>query len=89
MTELFGWRTQAGYAVHILNYTNPNMLRGWFRETYPLGPQQVRMELPRIEKVKEVRALKSGAVLRPTFAQGSLSVVVPRIEDYEILALTL
>ena len=30
--ETFAWETQAGFAVHILNYTNPAMHRGWIRK---------------------------------------------------------
>jgi len=44
--EIFAWETAPGYSVHLLNYTNPNMLRGWFTGTYPVGPQLVRAELP-------------------------------------------
>ena len=44
--EAFAWETQAGFAVHVLNYTNPAMHRGWIREFYPIGAQRVRMTLP-------------------------------------------
>jgi len=42
-----------------LNYTNPNFALGWFRETYPLGPQTVRMDLPEGVKVRKVQALRA------------------------------
>jgi hypothetical protein len=35
--ETFAWETQAGFAVHVLNYTNPAMHRGWLRKFYPIG----------------------------------------------------
>ena len=38
--EIFAWETDPGFALHLLNYTNPNMLRGWFTATYPVGPQR-------------------------------------------------
>lgn len=45
MAELFAWKTRPGFAVHVLNYNNPDMQRGWFTHAYPLGPQNVRIAL--------------------------------------------
>ena len=44
--EMFCWETRPGYAVHLLNYTNPNAHHGWMQSVYPLGPQTVSMKLP-------------------------------------------
>ena len=46
LIEAFAWETEPGFAVHVLNYTNPNTHRGWLREFYPIGEQRVRMQLP-------------------------------------------
>ena len=45
--ETFAWETEAGFALHILNYTNPNTHKGWIRNFYPIGEQRVSMTLPR------------------------------------------
>ncbi len=45
--EMFAWETNPGYAVHLLNYTNPNAHHGWMASVYPLGPQTVSLKLPR------------------------------------------
>jgi len=42
--EAFAWETEPGYAVHVLNYTNPNLHRGWMREIYPSASQKVTIE---------------------------------------------
>ena len=63
LVELFAWETEPGFAVHILNYTNPSFAKGWFREVYPLGPQVVKMELPEGVRVSKVMALRAGAEL--------------------------
>jgi Hypothetical glycosyl hydrolase 6/Beta-galactosidase trimerisation domain len=88
LVELFAWETEPGFAVHILNYTNPNFAKGWFRETYSLGPQTVKMELGEDVKVKRVQALRAGTELKHKISEGVLEFTLPAIKDYEIAAVT-
>ena len=88
LVELFAWETEPGYAVHILNYTNPNFALGWFRETYPLGAQAVRLELPEGVKVRKVQALRAGAELKFKVTGQTLEFTLPGVRDYEIAAVT-
>jgi Hypothetical glycosyl hydrolase 6/Beta-galactosidase trimerisation domain len=88
LVELFGWETEVGYAIHILNYTNPNFAKGWFRETYPLGAQTVRMELPDGVKVKKVTALRAGADVKHKVTGQTLEFTLAGVADYEIAAVT-
>jgi hypothetical protein len=88
LVELFAWETEPGFALHILNYTNPSFAKGWFRETYPLGPQTVRMELPEDARIKKVEALRAGAELRHRMNGRTLEFTVPAVRDYEIAAVT-
>jgi hypothetical protein len=87
LIETFAWETESGYALHILNYTNPNATRGYIRRTYPLGPQQVRFQTDG-RTINSVRALRSGTSI--TFQQhgGAVSFEIPGIGDYEVIALT-
>jgi hypothetical protein len=86
LVELFAWQTEPGFAVHILNYTNPNFARGWFRETYPLGPQTVKLELPEDVKVRRVQALRAGTDLKFKLRGQTLEFTLPAVRDYEIAA---
>ena len=86
LVELFAWQTEPGFAVHILNYTNPNFARGWFRETYPLGPQTVKLELPEDAKVRKVQALRAGTELKYKLRGRTLEFTLPGVRDYEIAA---
>jgi hypothetical protein len=86
LVELFAWQTEPGFAVHILNYTNPNFARGWFRETYPLGPQTVKLELPEGAKVRKVQALRAGTDLKYKLRGRTLEFTLPGVRDYEIAA---
>ncbi len=88
IVELFAWETEPGYAVHILNYTNPNMVKGWIRRSYAIGAQQVRIELPAGAHIRKVRALRAGIDLPHQRRGSAITVAVPKVDDYEIVALT-
>ncbi len=85
--EVFAWETQAGFAVHILNYTNPAMHRGWIRTFYPIGGQKVRMSLPQGRRVTHVELLRAGADIPFTGGSGTIEFTIPRVLDYEVAAL--
>ena len=86
--EMFAWETSPGYAIHLLNYTNPNAQHGWVRSVYPLGPQQVRMKLPAGVNVRSVELLHAETTLPFAVQGGVLHFTVPRVEDYEVAAIT-
>lgn len=87
VVECFAWETWAGFAVHLLNYTNPNMHRGWLRRHYPIGEQKVRMTLPPGREVARVELLR--AERKIAFRQNGSSVefTIPGIADYEVAAI--
>jgi len=82
--ETFAWETEPGFALHLLNYTNPNMLRGWFTGTYPVGTQLVRAELP--EGIHGMRVdLLRAATSVPLKRDGhTAEFTIPGIRDYEV-----
>jgi hypothetical protein len=75
--------------VHLLNYTNPNAHHGWLQTTYPLGPQTVRMKLPAGARVKTVEVLKGGHTVPFVLEGQTVRFTLPRVEDYEVAAITL
>ncbi len=85
--ETFAWETQAGFAVHVLNYTNPAMHRGWIREFYPIGPQKVRMTLPSPARIRRVQLLRAETDIPFRQAGGAIEFTIPRVLDYEVAAL--
>jgi hypothetical protein len=86
--EMFCWETAPGYAVHLLNYTNPNAHHGWIQETYPLGPQTISMKLPQNVRVKCVELLRAGKDLRFHTDSQVVQFTIPRVDDYEVAAIT-
>ena len=87
IAEVFAWKTKPGFAIHLLNYGNPEMLRGWFTEPYPLGPQKVRMTLPAGFKASKVHLLAAGTQLSITRSGNAIEFTVPEVRDYEIAAI--
>jgi hypothetical protein len=88
MVELFAWETDPGFAVHILNYNNPNLHRGWLRRHYPIGSQMVKMEIPAGRKIARVELLRAEREI-PFSQNGSqVEFTVPRVTDYEVAVLT-
>jgi hypothetical protein len=86
--EMFCWETTPGYAVHLLNYTNPDAQHGWLQSIYPLGPQTIRMKLPPGVGVKSVQLLKAGANVPFRLEGQTLHFTITRVEDYEVAAIT-
>ena len=86
--EMLCWETSPGYAVHLLNYTNPNACHGWLQSIHPLGPQTVRMKLPRDVSVQSVELLQAGQKLHFDQQDTMLQFTVPRLGDYEVAAIT-
>jgi len=85
--EAFAWETQAGFAVHVLNYTNPAMHRGWLREFFPIGAQQVRLALPAGRRVSRVQLLQAEKDVPFRVAEGAVSFAIPSVNDYEVAAI--
>jgi hypothetical protein len=85
--EVFAWETEPGFAVHVLNYTNPNVHRGWVREFYPIGEQKVRMKLPSGRGIKRVELLRAGKDIPFKVRDGAVEFTIPSVEDYEVAAL--
>jgi len=87
--EMFAWETTPGYAVHLLNYTNPNAQRCWMQSTYPLGAQSVSMRLPSGVKAKSVTLLRAEQSVPFHQQSETLRFTIPRVEDYEVAAITI
>jgi hypothetical protein len=83
------WRQKNSLTVHLVNLTNPMMMKGPVRELIPVGEQKVRIRLPEGLKARKVHLLAAGQT--PKFARdGShLTVTVPSVLDHEIVAIDL
>jgi hypothetical protein len=83
------WRQEASLTVHMVNLTNPMMMKGPVRELIPVGAQEVRVRLPQGAQVQRVRLLAAGLSRPVRLSEGVLSVHVPGILDHEVIAVDL
>ncbi|MFP5208788.1 MAG: alpha-amylase family protein [Acidobacteriota bacterium] len=86
--EMLCWETAPGYAVHMLNYTNPDAQHGWLKSIDPVGAQAVTMKLPPNVRAKSVELLQAGQSIHFTQQEQLLRFTVPRVEAYEVAAIT-
>ena len=89
LMELFCWETTPGYAVHLLNYTNPNAHHGWMQSVVKLAAQRVKMKLPPGIRVKSVELLRAETNAPFDVRGQELSFIVPSVDDYEVATITI
>jgi hypothetical protein len=87
LIESFAWETEAGFAVHVLNYTNPNTHRGWYREFFPIGEQRVRFQLPANRKIVRIELLCAERDVPFHMVGNTIEFTIPSVADYEVAAL--
>ncbi len=83
------WRQKESLTVHMVNLTNPMMMKGPFREFIPVPEQRVRVRLPEGRKPGRVQLLVSGKRPPVSGNAGYVEVVVPSFEIHEVLAIDL
>ncbi len=87
LIETFLWETDAGFALHVLNYTNPNAHKGWIREFYPIREQKVRVTLPPGRRITRVELLRAETNAPFRTVNGAIEFTIPRVVDYEVAAM--
>jgi hypothetical protein len=87
LIEVFAWETEPGFALHMVNYNGPNAYRGKMRKPITLGPQAVRIELPRDVTIKRASLLRAEKVLNFQQHGRIIEFIVPTVSSYEVAAL--
>ena len=87
LVEMFAWETEPGYAIHLVNYNNPNFHRGSVRRHSVVGAQEVRLEAGAGVKIRRVTLLRAETALRFRQRGNVVEFTIPRVEDYEVAAL--
>jgi hypothetical protein len=87
--DLSIWRQQASMTVHIVNLTNPMMMKGPVRAAMPVGPLRVQIRVPTGAQVKKVQLLTAGTTIAAQPVNGVLTLTVPSVEVHEVVAIDL
>lgn len=82
------WRQERSMTVHLVNLTNPMMMKGPFRELIPVTAQ-VSIKLPRGTKIDDIHLLVSEK--KPSFRidEDNVILTVQQIPDHEIIGIDL
>jgi hypothetical protein len=83
------WRQRDSMTVHLVNLTNPMMMKGPLREVIPAGPQRARIRLPERTRATKVHLLAAGTSPAVEEAAGVLTVTVPSVDVHEVIAIDL
>jgi hypothetical protein len=83
------WRQENSLTVHLVNLTNPMMMKGPFREFIPVGEQKVRVRLPQGSRPRKIHLLVSENSPRAKVLPEHVEVIVPAILDHEVVAIDL
>jgi hypothetical protein len=78
------WRQQSSLTVHLVNLTNPMMMKGPFRELIPVD-LRVSVQMPEGVKVKGVKLLVKGHEPKFEVINGKITLEVPQVSDHEIV----
>jgi hypothetical protein len=87
--DVTAWRQRFSLTVHLVNLTNPMMMKGPVRELIPVSEQLVRLRLPDGVRPGQVHLLAANR--KPHFDRvgNELNIVVPSVLDHEIVAIDL
>ena len=83
------WQQRRSLTVHLVNLTNPMMMKGPLRTVDPIGAQQVRVRLPAGRSAQAVKLLVAGTAPAFRQANGWLEVTVPTVAIHEVVAVDL
>ncbi len=86
--DITTWRQAHSMTIHLVNLTNPHMMKGPFRKFYPVS-LEVSIKIPGDVKAGKIQLLVSGQVPSYEYSEGKITLEVPNILDHEIIGIDL
>jgi hypothetical protein len=81
------WQQKNSFTVHLVNLTNPMLMKGPVRELIPVGEQKVLFRLPDGLQAKKIRLLAADRTPHVRRDGSKLTITVPMILDHEVVAI--
>jgi hypothetical protein len=82
------WRQESSMTVHLVNLTNPMMMKGPFRELIPVS-MRLSIKIPQGTKPKGLHLLISAQIPIFEISADKVILTVPQIFDHEIIGIDL
>jgi Hypothetical glycosyl hydrolase 6/Beta-galactosidase trimerisation domain len=83
------WRQKSSMTVHLVNLTNPMMMKGPVRHVFEVPAQKVRIEVPSELRVGGVKLLVTGRRAEYRHAGRAIELEIPSIGLHEVVAVDL
>jgi hypothetical protein len=87
--DITAWEQKGSITAHLVNFTNPMMMKGPFRELLAVGEQTVNIKIPAGKKVEKVKLLVSEKEADYNISDGDLKLKIDQILDHEVIAVDL
>jgi hypothetical protein len=81
------WRQANSVTVHLVNLTNPMMMKGPVRELIPIGEQRIQVRLPEGSKPRRVQLLAASKGAQFKWDGRHVRLSVPSVLDHEVVAI--
>ena len=81
------WEQKDSMTVHLVNLTNPMMMKGPIREIFPIGTQHLRIQIPKGRRVKKAKLLVAGKDTPFQAEHPSIILDIPSISIHEVIAI--
>ncbi len=85
--DLSIWTQKNSMTVHLVNLTNPMMMKGPVREITPIPSQQVRVRIPNGRRIGKVQLLVGKRDIPYQHESDAIELEVPSISLHEVIAI--
>jgi hypothetical protein len=87
VVDISVWGQRNSMTVHLVNLTNPMMMKGPVREVIPIAIQRLRIQIPEGRRVRQATLLVTGKSIAFKTEQSMIHLDVPSIAVHEVIAL--